>query len=378
MEPPAHRPYERWLLWPALSVQKGAVGFNEAATIPFILEQLSTHSEIQSVGRRRFQGTIAQKNALYFHFRNFTRQAISNFRSAQMVTNRSAALLYYYAALNFAKAELIDAHADRLVNSGIGHGLSFNPTNAKTVFGDYLTVRAGVFPMLYERRTGIPIENGTKLNVRRLLLQVPEIAGQVANIGGGQSHASGILQMLAQDRTHSWMLIAMTDDQPFIDRSVTSRLFQRHFHRVKTPDAWRDHFGMSRRHPGGFAFYESIEKVPVTLNGGYSPESFDLMDPIASLMGERSTEDVDAWLVPSLYKTKFLPMPPSLARYALTYYASSLVRYKPQMFDSQAFPEQAHLFDAIARELALPMLQDILSAVEGKPLLFFSSGSLRS
>jgi hypothetical protein len=42
-----------------------------------------------------------------------------------------------------------------------------------------------------------------------------------------------------------------------------------------------------------------------------------------------------------------------------------------------AFPEQAYLFDAIARELALPMLQDVLSAVEGHPVFFRSSGAMR-
>jgi hypothetical protein len=65
-------------------------------------------------------------------------------------------------------------------------------------------------------------------------------------------------------------------------------------------------------------------------------------------------------------------MPASLARYALMFYASSLVRYRPAMFDAQLFPEQAYLFDAIARECVLPILVDTLSMFEGKPQLFNS------
>lgn len=39
---------------------------------------------------------------------------------------------------------------------------------------------------------------------------------------------------------------------------------------------------------------------------------------------------------------------------------------KPQMFDSALSPDQAYLFDAIASELALRMLQDSLFGIEGK------------
>lgn len=70
-------------------------------------------------------------------------------------------------------------------------------------------------------------------------------------------------------------------------------------------------------------------------------------------------------------------MPPSMARYAVTYYASSLVRYKPSVFDFQLFPEQALLFDAIAIECALPMLKDTFSALEGKVHLFADATTLR-
>jgi len=65
-----------------------------------------------------------------------------------------------------------------------------------------------------------------------------------------------------------------------------------------------------------------------------------------------------------------LPMPPSLARYALIYYASSLVRYKPQFFDSTLLPNQAYLFNAISRECALPLLEDVVASVEGRWNLF--------
>jgi hypothetical protein len=98
---------------------------------------------------------------------------------------------------------------------------------------------------------------------------------------------------------------------------------------------------------------------------------------IKDLIGLRTAENFDAWFVPFLYKSKQVVMPPSLARYAITYYASSLVRYKPSVFDAQLHPEQAYLFDAIARECALPMLIDTFSALEGRDQLFYTAASFR-
>jgi hypothetical protein len=47
------------------------------------------------------------------------------------------------------------------------------------------------------------------------------------------------------------------------------------------------------------------------------------------------------------------------------------------MFDSQLFPEQAYLFDAVARECALPILVDVLTGLEGKDQLFMPEHGLR-
>ena len=375
---PAATPYDNWMLFPPHDSSIGFKLIHEAATIPFIIEELATHAEIAAVGRKRFTGTMAQRNILFNHFRNFMRQALSNFSAAQTVPNRSACLLYYYAALNFAKAELMDSHHTALVNTRIGHGLSFNPTNAKTVAGDVLRVVDGVFPLLYEQRTGHVLPVGTELPVKRLLRQVPEIASQVSAVGLGACQVDGIMQMIAGDARSNWLLWLLTTDEHVRNRShVTGRLFTDHFYRVEPPPEWLDNMGVSRRWHNYPCFYESRKKIPRASPSTFTPASVDIAAPLRPFLGLRSQEEFDAWLSPSLFKTKLLPMPPSLARYALTYYASSLVRYKPQMFDGHVFAEQAHLFDAVARELALPMVADVLAAVVQQPVFFFSSGSLR-
>jgi hypothetical protein len=69
-------------------------------------------------------------------------------------------------------------------------------------------------------------------------------------------------------------------------------------------------------------------------------------------------------------------MPASLARYAIMYYVSSLVRYKPSALDRSLRGTQAWLLDAFTYEAALPLLQNALSAIQGFPQLYL--GHLRS
>jgi hypothetical protein len=350
----------------------------ESASVAYILETLGTHSEIAKVGRARFPGTIAERNALWREFRNYTRQAISNFQAAQLVPNRSAALLYYYAMMNFAKAELLDTHAGSIVDRRIGHGLSFSPTAAKTVSGDALIVRDGIFRLLYERRLGKTIRIGVRLPVARLLSQIPEIATQLGVVEGGSCQVSGLYQMLARDADEAWSLIAIADPGVPSGKNVTRKLLARNFEEVEPPPDWRDHFAFSRAFSRSLTFYESLRKVDARGTTEMPVDTARIIFDSEEILGIQTSEDFDAWLAPSLYKSRMLPMPPALARYALTYYASSLVRYKPQMFDGQLHPEQAYLFDAIARELAVPMLQDTLSAISQKTVLFRRAGSWRA
>src|ERR1039457_5238180 len=98
---------------------------------------------------------------------------------------------------------------------------------------------------------------------------------------------------------------------------------------------------------------------------------------IKDILSPSVSAGADGLITPSIYSSKLLPMPASLARYATIYYASSLVRYRPSIFDAQSAPENAYLFDAIARECALPILVDALTGLEGRAQMFYGDESLR-
>jgi hypothetical protein len=376
---PAARPFKKWILRPVIAPgRRGSYAWEPPQPTP-LLERLRRDAELVSVGRARFTGTLAQRNRLWLTYRNFLRQGLSNYKAALGVENRSASLLYYYAMLNFAKAELLRVQP-AAVQGFIAHGLQFNGFKVQTVVADYLTVKDGVFRLLYEKRTGYSLPVGTRLPVKRLLRNIPEIGEQLEALRVGESTAAGVLQVIATDDSQVWALIAVTEDSGVAESDVTGRYFRKVFRAVDAPPNWRDTFGVSRRWMG-MEFYETRNTFPY---GGASPSLNDAVTLAAAetwrikdILGGTSTSMWDARLSPSLYKSKMLPMPPALARYAMSFYASSLVRNKPAMLDTQLYPEQAYLFDSLARECASPMLVDTLAGLTDEVLIFLAEDAMR-
>ncbi|WP_078600755.1 YaaC family protein [Streptomyces violens] len=370
---PQPRPFTSWVI--TTPSTQDVRYWSEKASFPLLLENLRRHAEISTVGRKQFSGTLAQKNKLWLDYRNFMRQALSNFSAALGVENRSACLLYYYSMLNFAKAELLKTHPSNILGRFVGHGLSFGPNRARTTAGDSLIVKDGVFPWLYEKRTGHKIPVGTKLPVKRLLRHVPEIGTQAVDAGFGSDRVIGLHHLIAMDSSAAWPVL-LSQEVPK-DGSVTARAFHKVFREVAPAFNWRDTFAISRRSMGARLF-EAIDTAPHDKDGNPDVRgALHISLRLEDFLQRRHSEYYETALCPSLYDSKMLLMPSSLARYAITYYASSLVRYKPSAFDSQIYPEQALLFDAIARECALPMLIDTLSELEAEDQLFLDGGSLR-
>ena len=377
----APRAFNRWRIIPIVASDREAVYVWERPTTDALLQMLRTEAELQDVGRSRFTGSLKARNKLWLDYRSFLRQAISNFRGAASLEDRSSSLLYYYGMLNFAKAELLAA-GHVAVLGPITHGLSFNTSRAKTVSGDSLTVKEGVFRLLYELRTGYSLPIGTRLPVPRLLSHIPEIGSQLEAVKAGRTELYGLLQLIAIDNTSAWALLAVDRQADLEQQTSTNRLFRRYFEEVDVFDEWRDRFAVSKRW-GGVRFFQAKSQSPYISGNDSSLNTAVIaaagnVGRIRDILG-RSTQGMwDGWLSPSLYRSKMLPMPPALARYAIAFYASSLVRYRPSIFDAQVSPNQAYLFDAIARECAIPMLVDTVSAIAQTDHTFIADDAMRN
>ncbi|MFF0520179.1 YaaC family protein [Actinomadura nitritigenes] len=371
------RMFQRWQLSPIFDPTQNPRVWPELASIPLLREGIRRHAEIEKYSKNRFSGPLSRRNFLWKEYRNFLRQAISNYDAAIEVPNRSACLLYYYSLLNFAKAELLATHSSALVGKFISHGLSFSTYKAKTVAGDALNAKGdGVFKLLYEFRTGRTLPSKARLPIKRILANIPEIASQMDDAGLGTSKTVGLIQLIAIGDQGTWPVLLTDGKIP--DKSSTGKLFYGTFKEMPILPDWRDRFALSRRMAGDIRMYESKSIVPHDANG--NPDIWGALGVtwrLKDILSPSYSSTYDGVITPSLYDSKMLPMPASLARYALLYYASSLVRYRPSMFDSQLFPAQGLLFDAIARESAIPVLRDVLAALEGNAQLFYAEDAMR-
>jgi len=378
----AGRAFKRWVLGPPFPRTNS---YREPATRDSLWLKIGLRTEIPEHGRQLFTGTLQQRNRVWREFRNYARQAKTYDDSARRVKGSSAALLHYYVALNLAKAELLISRQSAIMGTVIRHGLSYRPTAAQTISGDFLTVQDGVFPLLYEKRTGVTLPTGTRLPIKRLLASCLEIGWEYETLGLGESRVGSALHAMGFDDQQAWSLFAIDRTLCIDDQSVTARLFRRHYEEISQPEEWRDKFAVSRRFfAGRFRFFESRRSHPIA----YSPQG-DILPPglipvldnvwnaLHLIIDEPTVEAYDVFLCPSLFKSRMLPMPASLARYALMFYVSSLVRYKPSQLDPQTYARQAWILDSFT-DLAAPLLiRAALSGIEQVPHVYFSEEAFR-
>lgn len=332
-------------------------------------------------GRALFQGTRASRNQQWREFASYLRQGETYFRGAQTISGSSGALLYYYAALNLAKAEImVHAPAQLAPGQRVGHGLSTRWGGSATA--DRLLVRDGVFPILYRLKVGRVLSR-EPLAIMRLLRNVPEIGFELVQ-SGESSQTTHAYHSVVYDRDFAWSLLAMSWDAPFLANEVSRRALTRAFRPVDQPEDWVDTFGFSS--PFGrrrLRFFESPQlHARRDSRGQLNPRTLeevcrDTSDLIRPFAGEATIGEGEALLAPSLYKARLRPMPPALARYAVMFYASEVVRYRPARFDSMQNGRTAWLIDAFTPQAALRGLLSSLCAIDRAIYQFHSLAALR-
>lgn len=337
-----------------------------------------------SQGRDLFSGTLADRNALWREFRNYVRQARAYDDASRGVHGSSAALLLYYSLLNLAKAELLTRSPASILGQPIRHGLLFKRGTGHSIAGDAVEVSAGVFPLLYEKRTGTPLPLGTRIPVKRLLPLVPEIGWEVERCQLGPSKVAYLLHAAVWNAESLWALIAVARLNMVTENAVSARIFNRSFEPIGYPPDWRDKFAVTRRYIGGvFEIFQSRAVMPRREPNGvvwpdeYGSVAVNTWDRLRSIIDFSVDASYDALICPSLYSSRLLAMPASLARYALMFYVSSLVRYAPSKLDPSTQANQAWLLDSFTHESHIPVLCDSLNGISGRHHYFYERGAFR-
>lgn len=221
---------------------------------------------------------------------------------------------------------------------------------------------------------------------------MPEVGWEVNTAGFGESKVSRVFHAVVSDSKLVWSILAITNASLLEDRSVTAKLFSRAFEEVSagTPgivlgDDWRDVFALSSRpFPGIEKFFEGRRRYPAhpdadgrIPNEDYYAASRGTWAELRPIIDEPAEESDDGAICSSLYKARMLSMPPSLARYALMYYASSLVRYRPSHLDPQLRGKEAWLLESFTNEAPIRLLRSALSGIDQRLYFFYPRGSFR-
>jgi len=352
--------------------------YEEPVSRELIWYELRGVQENAKVGLAMMTGTTAERRHRWNVFRSFIRQAKANDDAASLMHGSSAALLNYYTALNLAKAGLLVSDPTQVVGARLGHGLSYDPTTGATVKSDFLTVKRGVFPMLYKLHTGQPLAPNTKLPIKQLLTLVPETSSEVEAAGFGKIRTMPMYHTTVFNETEAWSLLAIFGANDLMSHGGYPAIkhLEKSYRRVNPPGEWRELFSFSTRTTlhGTLAYYESKDTTPFSL-GSMVPESaWSALHPYIDNCLEAHR---DAVFCPGLYSSKAFPMPASLARYALMFYVSSLVRYRPDWLDPYLHGAEGWMLDSVTELGALQLLAASFDRIMNRAHRYNSGAAFR-
>lgn len=366
------RPYQHW--YTSLPVRPGTdvAIFSEPMSDKLAWLRLRQLTDVPSKGLALFAGTRTEKNRLYIEFKNFIRQAQTYWEAAHGTEGSASTLLYYYSALNLAKAELLRTNPAEIVGKSIHHGLSARLTQSNSFKSDRVATPRGVFPLLFEKRTGTPLPPQLRFPVNNVLSLLPEIGHEMTNFGRSRPAAWGGMHSVATDTHAAWSVIAMHIDMEASRREPVVRLLLAQYEQISGDSNWRRLFGISTRSTGGMAILQS--KKTFSTSSPPVPDHQAAMSLLGDTIGPHlsSPHDmrVEYVVTPSVRKSENFFLPLSLARYMSMFYMSSLVRYRPSAIDPVREGEQAWLADSFARETPTHLLADAVEFITGEPAYF--------
>ena len=346
--------------------------------------KLRQFTDVPSIGKSLFNGSQAEKNKLFRQFQNYILAGQANWEAGAKTNGAAASLLYYYGALNLAKGELLRTNPAAILSGPIHHGLTYKPTKSSknsNIKSDSLEVRKGIFPLLYEKRTGVKLPPGTKIPIRNLLSLIPEIGLEVDEFGRTRPYTALGQHTIANDLVSAWSLIAThagsLDDQ----REELTKRVSKNYDLVDLANwsNWREFFAFSVRLPlGAIQVYQSKESYSFTREGTSLPNVSNaaklLQNTLGPHLGDPINYAAEFITTHSLMKSKPLVIPVDLARYAAMFYLSSLVRYNPASLDAKFESKQAWLMNSLAQEVPLNLLIGALIGIRGGPVYFEANG----
>lgn len=370
------RPYKSWNTVLPLKRGSRAGTFDEAMSDKLSWLTLRQLSDVPDRGLALFSGTRPERKRLHTHFRSYVRQAQAYWVAGNRTQGSASALLYYYAALNLAKAELLQTNPNEIIGKSIHHGLSAKLSEPTSLRGDRLTAPRGIFPLLFEKRTGSPLPQRMQFPIVNVLSLLPEIAHEMNEYGRTRPPSRPGFLSVAADDDAAWATIGLPTDIDSERREPVIRRLLSAYEPVEGSRAWRSLFALSSRWSRDLAILQSKTTFSTPPQPDHAAALSDFLSTVGDYISSPHDAKAEFMLTYTLRKSDpfFLSLP--LARYAALFYMSSVVRYKPASLDPVREGEQAWLADSFSMESPTHLLADFVESITGE-LLYFEPGQWR-
>lgn len=365
------RTIQKWFTSPPVHRPGSVLPFDEPPSEKLAWLRLRQLADIRDEGLN----LLGSNESRYLEFRNFIRQGRTYWDAAKRTVGSASALLYYYAMMNLAKAELLvvgDPHPN-----GLNHGLVAPRSSATSIRPDTVKVAKGVFPMLYRKRTGRDWPTGLDMNVLDLLSLVPELGHEMNVFGRTRPSTMRGYRAIAANDEAAWGVIGVRTEELDETEPVFRLLLSTHDRIALGALAnWRSVLGLSTRFFGSdlIAFQSRMTFSSQREDAALAPDYSGAGTEFNLIMGNHIDVPIgvhaEFLLTPTLGRDDDFVLPLGLVRYAIMFYLSSLVRYRPASLDPENESAQAWLMDSFVTETALPLLIGMADGITGKQALY--------
>ncbi len=352
----------------------------ESANADLLWDQLRRVAYVPGCSKRLSNVTWPNPQAVSDEFSAFISQAEVYYRAGEETTGPSAALQYYYALLNLAKAELLLWRPDAIINQKLTHGIS--ASHATGQFEDWRVKpqKAGVFPLLYEKRMGMPASRlPAEINPDQLFSRCLESGMEYIQVRGKALQAVPLYQTMVTDGVYSWSHLLVEGYGVIQQNQPSWDLIQGTFEELPPQhhnNPWQIFALSSRISLDSFALLVPRNGKYVRAGDGVHigdlrlPEWEDeLSATLRPLLGHPHGY-FDGTLSISLSDSELVGLTSDLARYLSVYLVSSLIRYRPSALDLRLNPDQAWYLTAFIRQAALPALQAAANEILDNEFVF--------
>ncbi|MEV7041141.1 YaaC family protein [Amycolatopsis sp. NPDC051061] len=352
----------------------------ESANADLLWDQLRRVAYVPGCSKRLAGTNWPDPQVVADELSAFISQAEVYYRAGEETSGPSAALQYYYSLLNLAKAELLLWRPDAIINQKLTHGVS--AVHATGNFEDWRVKpqRGGVFPLLYEKRMGVPSSHlPGEINPDQLFSRCLESGMEYIQVRGKTLQAVPLYQTIVTDGTYSWSHL-LIEGYGVIQQNKPSWDLVREIFEELPPlhhgNPWQVFALSSRLSLDSFALLIPCDGKYVRSGDGIHignlrlPEwEEELAARLRPMLGHPHGY-FDGTLTVSLSDSEFVGLTSDLARYLSVYLVSSLIRYRPSALDLRLNPDQAWYLAAFTRQAALPALQSAANEILDNEFVF--------